>query len=453
MADIVEIDLSGIDPRTNPNSPDFDPEYFKAYSAAWQEKAPELYSLVKGRLFDIMKGLFTDPEDSPAADPERREEYERQLAEIRQAIREAADAAAPAIYETVVNEIETAPQQLSLDGFQTAEIEFESAIDRALETEKAREQIVMALQSINQPTEIVRPTPRLLNMFFSNQIPADGQFYPVRSGPKIPTGKGKSETIAPDVAYSLLNLPPNISISRDLAPFDDIVHTAVTSLYEAGNRVLTPDSIYRTFTGDVHSLATEDTRNMIEESLLRMMTAWMDIKPTVSMDIAYNMRLTRLTGPVIQAERIEVEVRNQFGTHKVPTYVIDKQPLLYRYANALNQIKRFPPMEFNTPVNKTTDIIILQSAILDHIHAIPKESRYIVYDNLFSSCGTFDGLTPESAKRKKNTLRQHIHKMLDYWTKQGIIPGWEETRQGRTVRGIKILTEKEAKEAANRGKT
>lgn len=442
MADI-KIDLSGIDPRTDTSSPDFDPEYFKAYYAAYQENAPELREIVKGRILDIMKGLVSDPEEA-APDPERRAEYERQLAEIRQKIQQAAEKATSAIYDEVITEIEPDPQQLSMFEFQATGADIENAIDTALGTEQAREQIAIALQSINLPTEIVRPTPRLAKLLFSNGLPADGKFYPVRSGPKIPTGKGQSEVIAPEAAYSLLNLPPNISISRDMTPFDDVVHTAVTSLYEAGNRILTTDSIYRTFTGDPRSLATEEARNRIEESLLRMMAAWLDIKPTVSMDIAYNMRLTRMTGQVIQAERIEVEVKNQFGTHKIPAYIIDKQPLLFRYADALNQVKRFPPLEFNTPVNKTTDIILLQSAILDHIHAIPKESRYIIYDNLFSSCGTLDGLTEEQARRKKSTLRKHIHKMLDYWTKNGIIPGWEETRQGHTVRGIKVLTDKEA---------
>lgn len=85
----MNIDLSNVDPRTNPNSPEFDPEYFKSYYAAYQEQAPELMNLVKGRLFDILSGIAAYPEDGPLDDPERREEYERKLAEIRQEIQDA----------------------------------------------------------------------------------------------------------------------------------------------------------------------------------------------------------------------------------------------------------------------------------------------------------------------------------------------------------------------------
>ena len=431
------------DPRLNPLSPDFDRDLYLSYMKEYQGKAPELRNLVKERIIDIITGRIAGDPDAGAA-------YHERIAEIRQEIQEAAENATAAIYETVVAKIENAPQQLALDGFPAAQAEFEAALDNVLETGQGQEQIESALQSIRLPAEIVRPGDKLTRRFFQKKMPINQEVL-VRSGPDLTTGRGKNKTtqaMAPRVTISLLKLPPNISISREPSLWDDTVHTLVNSLFADGTNIITPDAIYRAYLNDPTAAPSEERRAEIEESLLRMMSTLVSIDTSGAMDTAYHINMN-ITENLISATRLEAEITNQFGTHKITAYKIKSKPLLMRYAETMNQVQRFSPKEFNTPVNKTTEIIMLQSALLDRIHSIPFTSNVIKYDSLFEVCNTFAGLTEDQAKRKKNNLRKYIHKMLNYWTETGTIKGWKEERQGRTVTGIVIITPQKALSAPN----
>ena len=102
------------------------------------------------------------------------------------------------------------------------------------------------------------------------------------------------------------------------------------------------------------------------------------------------------------------------------------------YSDALGQIGRYPPAVLNTPVNKTTEIIILQNALLRHIQDIPNISNHILYDTLFSRID-ITAPTPAAERQKKAKLRKQIHKILDHWKRIGIINGWTEQKQGNTI--------------------
>ncbi len=431
------------DPRLNPLSPDFDRDLYLSYMKEYQGKAPELRNLVKERIVDIITGRIAGDPDAGAA-------YHERIAEIRQEIQEAAENATAAIYETVVAKIENAPQQLALDGFPAAQAEFEAALDNVLETGQGQEQIESALQSIRLPAEIVRPGDKLTRRFFQNKLPINQEVL-VKSGPDLTTGRGKNKTtqaMAPRVTISLLDLPPNISIAREPSLWDDTIFSLVNSMIAAGNTVITPDSVYRAYLNNPDAAPSEERRAEIDASLLRMMSTLMSIDTTGAMDEVYHVHM-RTTETVINATRYEVELENQFGTYKTTAYRVNKVPILQRYADALNQVQRFSPKEFNTPVNKTTEIIMLQSALLDRIHSIPYTSNVIKYEWLFSVCKTFDGLTAEQTKKKRYRLRKYIHAMLNYWTETGTIKGWEEESQGRTATGIIITAPRKALAAAD----
>ena len=426
------------DPRTNPNSPDFDPEYFKAYSAAWHEAAPELREIVKGRVLDIMKGLVADPEDEAAADPEQqREEYQAKIEEIRQAIHEAAEKATTAIYDTVVTEIETTPQQMALAGFDGPEEQAKAAVDEAIATNaEAVAQILTALQAARIPAQMVRPIDAITQKLFNGGF-EPGIKEPVYSGEK---GKHNGEPIEALAAISLTDLPPNVQLSREMTPFDNAVFNAIVSLFEAGTFVFTTSKVYQTMTGQTLTRPTDEMRQQIEESIARLsFTRIMIDSKTVGE--AYRMEFKR-SAQVLEIRDLAVKFENQLGSIEETAFRITARPLLMEYAAQLKQVQRYSPLEFNTPVRKSPDIIILQNYLLFRIHAIPKLSTKILYDSIWEQMGLDSS---KSLYTRKKRLRKYVKTMLDYWKQCGLIAGWTEETKGRTVRAIIIKPQRALK--------
>lgn len=430
----IKIDLSGIDPRTDTSSPDFDPEYFKAYYAAYQEHAPELREIVKGRILDIMTGLVSDPEEAPAPDPERRADYERQLAEIRQKIQQAAEKATSAVYDEVITEIENAPQQLALDGFEPQPA---AVIDEAMQRKEIVTQLLSELQAARIPAQMIRPIDAITQTLFNNGL-EPGIKENIYSGPATKAkvnGKIAKVPIEAAAALSLTDLPPNVQISREMTPFDNAVFNAIVSLYEDGTFVFTASKVYQTMTGQNGTRPTEEMRQKIEESIARLSFARIVIDSKTVGD-AYSIEFKR-SAQVLEIRALSVKFENQAGHIEETVFRITARPLLMEYANLLNQVQRYSALEFNTPVNKTPDIITLQNYLLFRIHAIPRLDSHILYDAIWENIGIAQENKSSLYTRKKR-LRSYIKTMLDYWQGMGIIAGWTEETKGRTVRAIVI---------------
>lgn len=436
---VIKISVPEYDPKLDPESTEFDRSAYVEMLKAGL--APDLREKVKSRLEDVLHSMVTlYAQDADAAGGE----YQTQITQ-------AAEQAASALYAPILDELQNAPQQLAIDGFQMPQNEFENALDRVIETEQGKEQLEMALQSIHLPDKIAHNSDKVSRKFFRNLLPPDTEIT-VDSGPEIPIGTGSRKTLEKmesHVEISLLELPDNISISRDPSLWDDVVHSLAGSLYENGNTIITPDSIYRAYLKDPAAAPTEERRKEIDESMLRMMSMLMTIRTNKAMEAAYGISMN-VTENVISATRIEAEITNQYGTHKIIAYKLKTKPLLFRYADSINQVQRFLPEVFNTPINKTTEIIVLQSALLDTIEQIKAGTRsnHILYDTLFGDCKTFYGLSNEQAKRKKSVMRRHIHKMLDYWKSKGVIKDWSEIMKGRSATGLIIKYHKKALQQA-----
>lgn len=289
-----------------------------------------------------------------------------------------------------------------------------------------------ALQEITLPDEIVQPLDRVTRTFFANKLPPDKEIT-VRSGtiPGKQNGKRIETVIAPVVTVSLLDLPAGIELSRDIEEMDNAVFTAVCSLFEAGNKRFTGQDIYRVMTGNRNALATPDKLQEINSSWTRLTSTAMKLD-TGNMGDAYHFVRWIRNRRIIEGGNDTIIVQNQYGRFETTVYTIQEEPTLKTYSDALGQIGRYPPAVLNTPVNKTTEIIILQNALLRHIQDIPNISNHILYDTLFSRID-ITAPTPAAERQKKAKLRKQIHKILDHWKRIGIINGWTEQKQGNTI--------------------
>ena len=301
------------------------------------------------------------------------------------------------------------------------------------------EQTAAIIPVVVQPAEITAPKDLVTRKLFANAIPI-GQEGKIISGDSVTVkdenGKNKKLPIAPIVSISLRDLPPGVQITRTMSAIDSIVFASICSLYEAGNQFFTGQAIYAAMTGSQTAEATADWLAVIDESWTRLTTTQIEID-TGTMGNAYNFKRWKRQRPIVQGGRDIVTIGNQYGQTTTTVYSISEKPVLHAYAEALNQINRYPRILQNTPVNKTPEILVLQNLLLDRITAIPKISNHIKYESVWDAL-KIQAKTDAALRKKKAILRGHIHRMLQYWNETGLISGWKEETKGKAVYGIII---------------
>jgi len=334
---------------------------------------------------------------------------------------------------------------------------------RAAEKEKeARKNDTAAIIPTIAPLkEIVAPIDMVTRKLFKNELPFD-MAGRIKSGNEITVkdenGKNKKIPLAPIVSVNLLDLPPTVQISREFSKIDDIVHSRICSLYEAGYTQFTGQAIYAAMTGSQTAEATADWLALIDECWTRLNAAQITLD-TGSMGDGYKFARWKRQQAVIMGKKDTYTVGNQYGQTTAVVYTITDKPILLEYAECLNQINRYPRILQNTPVNKTPEIMVLQNFLLDRITAMPKISNHIKYESIWDvlKIQVPENITDpklqkkkDAALRKKKTmLRGHIHKMLQYWMNNGFISGWKEEAKGKTVYGIIIAKPQQAKALPN----
>ena len=193
-------------------------------------------------------------------------------------------------------------------------------------------------------------------------------------------------------------------------------------------------------TGNPNAVATAEKLKMIDISWKKLTSVSIKID-TGNMGDAYNFVRWIRNRRIIEGVDDTIIIKNQHGLFSTTIYMINEEPILKTYAAYMGQIRRYPAKLLNTPVNKTPELIILQTALLEHIQAIPDISRHILYDTLFSKIN-LAAKNPAAERKKKAKLRGYIHKILDYWKECGLnndnFGGWHEEKKNNAVYCIVI---------------
>lgn len=301
-------------------------------------------------------------------------------------------------------------------------------------------------QDIRIPSEIVAPIDKVTRSYFENKLKPNFEIT-VKSGKDIivttDDGRKEKRILAPVVTVSLLEIPAEVKISRDPTTFDNDVFVAICSLHESGVVRFTGNDIYRTMTGNSKAKASDDVLQKIDESWTRLTTTTMRLD-SGTMGNAYGFVQYLRDRRIVEGGRDKVIITNQHGKFETTIYTILEKPTLLEYAQYISQVSRFPALEQNTPVRKTVEILSIQNALLEHIHAIPRLSNRILYETLYELLDTED-MTEANINTKKKRVRELIHKMLDYWQKQGVILSWKDIKKGNSFYAIEITTKKTQK--------
>lgn len=247
---------------------------------------------------------------------------------------------------------------------------------------------------------------------------------------KMEKNSGKAKPVTTKVTFSYEGV--DIQAKQDFTAFDREVHDSIVSLYIYGNDIFTPSMVYRAMTGKTDSeyvapsILTETIKS-IDKCLFSRIA--IDATEEVS---HYGLKNAVFSGYLISANKISGTLNGQ----PVSAYKFLDIPILYQYANQKNQLATIPIKLLDTPIRKTSDIIVLQGYLIRRIESMKnpksKTSNTILYDAIYKCIKVSD------IRQKRERVRKDTKTILNYWIQHGYIASYKEIAKGKLLYSIVI---------------
>lgn len=345
---------------------------------------------------------------------------------------------------------------------------FEICVNRAREAKREEMQLqgladkeqsgLQKLESI-RPRRYIMPNNPIANSLTGRISEITGEVVPIIGAgafdlPVMNSGKPGEVT-----AYTIVSYDQNKGVTmtgRTFTEYDRCVMNSVISLWEAGNKVITAEMIYRAMNDNRKSEYIKPPRlASISKSLDKMRHIH------VYADLSEEMRKRKITTP--DGEPITEFIIDNFlmildrvqltaGGKKKTGYKIVQEPIMLQYSKATGQLLtvRSELLAIQETQNgKTTGATIpttenrqtIKEYLLQRIevmkhdrknkHAI--QSNRILFDTLYRETGT-----DTTQRQYTANAREYAFQVLDYWAAIGYINGYSKVNEGRKIKGIDI---------------
>lgn len=223
----------------------------------------------------------------------------------------------------------------------------------------------------------------------------------------------------------------------------EVYNAVVTQSIAGGNEYMTIPMIEYALTGRYDKKQLREERvNEINDILTLLMTSHIYIDANNEFAAyKYAPGTFRYDGPLLAAERVTRKING------VTTSCIHllREPVLYTYANAKNQIARYPLKLLDVPMNNNMENISLKGYVIRRIEAMKNKKNKIsnvmlyktIYEKTEQQSGPL-GKTPASIKKKKMKIRDKVKIILGYLKESGDIKGFTENKKGREIVSVSI---------------
>lgn len=233
----------------------------------------------------------------------------------------------------------------------------------------------------------------------------------------------------------------NIQITetdKKFTAYDRAVHNAICSIYEAGNRLFTPDQVYRCMNGlDDQQYVSPQAVGAITKSIDKSRRIHVKVDCTKEAQ-AYNKKAEKMImdGYILAATRINVKA----GGKEVTGYELNNKPILYRYAQMTKQIITVPSKLLNTKdvIKSTPDVIVIREYLIRRIEGMKNEKNnlknQIAFEKVYIELDQ-----PNPIKQKAQKIRETIDILLKKFKNEKYIKGHEFYKEGKSFKGVKIF--------------
>lgn len=260
----------------------------------------------------------------------------------------------------------------------------------------------------------------------------------------VVSNKKAKKEVSTKVMLNYENKNVQMSSSFKFTPYDREVYDGVTTLFEAGNNIVTPSMVYRAMNGLTETEYIKPEAILkIKESIdkSRFIKTLIDYTDEAKM---YNHTIDKTTyeGYLLACNKITVEA----GGIKQEAYKLLDKPILYEYAQISGQIISVPINLLNTKdtIYSTEEVIIIRGYLLRQIEWMKNDnsnrSTNITYQSIYEELEIFEDAFSDKKAYKEKTfkIRNHAKSILKSWKIQNYINSFEEYKDGRQIKGIQI---------------
>lgn len=476
----IVIDMSGYDPKLDPNSPEFDLEAWKAAIAAAggyeairerlnakiEEAIKPATEALRGSIHETMqtivetaktalsgitafinsdayKAIKENMQAIAAFMEEHRAEFAA-LAEAGEEIQSLAPFLQIELEEAQENPefadcslVDILRQGIDENGNPT-ESKFRTLIERAkqrraeyeaaegtvAEIEQAAEELPRIISNptdkINYPLD--KPNSVIWNLIAdAAKTSPNGQFRL-----QIDTSKKGSKQDA-IVLYGINfdELETGVRITKQLTPFDKRCYIAAAALFNAGNEIISATQVYRMM-GNTGNPKAGDLQK-VNDSLTKMGAARIFIDNQKEVQAAKGYKLFKYDAALLPFERISAYINGQLTESAIHLF---REPPLMSFARQRNQITTVSRQLLESPVSKTDANLRIDDYLLERIGHMKsgkgKAPRKMLFATIYSNCDI------KTAKQKQRAPEK-IRRYLDYYKKCGWIKGYTEDADGITI--------------------
>lgn len=248
-----------------------------------------------------------------------------------------------------------------------------------------------------------------------------------------------------------------LSTNHDFTYFDKAVFDAICTRSEAGDRVFTVNTIYRTMHNyDSSRNPTDIRRKEIMNSIRKMNQIKVNadmtehVKSYLKKDKNYshftddeidNMVKNYKVGnePLIDYRTVEAQIQ---GAKTEAIYLV-REPFLYTYSKELNHVQSVPSELLNLNINMTVDRIAINSLLIKRIEdmksrverskskKISTPQRTIRFDRIYEAVAKVRGVEVSDLSSKvKRNKRDDVKIILDSYKEKRYIAGYETGQDG-----------------------
>lgn len=245
---------------------------------------------------------------------------------------------------------------------------------------------------------------------------------------------------------------------KRLEPFDMVILTHATTLYDAGNRIISTDMLFRQINGGDIKQTTQAMRREIYDSFCRLGQTWLYIDASEEYKAGLNKK-SEFRGALLPCGMVigDTILNGQKAHDCIKIY--DISPLI-EYSKAKGQVSSIPlEMLKISGINYTKENIVilhyLYGTFADMRNTKSKRNKNIIsYETLYNYLGV-EGSNPTQLRTIKARIRTTVRAILSDWAQRGFLKGFQElTTDNKPVRAgakatkihIDFPTEKELTE-------
>ena len=245
---------------------------------------------------------------------------------------------------------------------------------------------------------------------------------------------------------------------RPFTEFKRTLYNGIVSLFVDGDEshIMTPAMIYRAANGITDGtdpsagMKAAITRAVNE---MRFITAEIDFTDEAKM-YRSDIDNCHVKDTILDVRELSVTISGKPYT----AFYVKQTPLLYEYAQLSKQIASLQPHLLDVrqvPKDKKGNIqrgkqpggrisnndrrMAVKSYLLRHIYDMqhnPRLDRSIIFSSMYDEIAT-ESDKAFTAKEQRN-IREYVPQVLDYWTHQNFIAGYEPVKGGNKIRGYAI---------------